>query len=78
MDQGIPKLIDNILNQVRAFRDNSNSKKDVLKDLLNNPNAVKQESIQENIKESALILQELFDLINELDTIEGKNARPRD
>jgi hypothetical protein len=78
MDNGIPNLVDKILNQVRAFRDNSVSKQAFLKDLLNNPNAVKQEDIQENVKESSEILKELFNLINELDTMEGKNARPRD
>ena len=78
MDNGIPNLVDKILNQVRLFRDNSVSKQVFLKDLLNNPNAVKQEDIQENVKESSAILKELFDLINELDTTTGKNARPRD
>jgi|SaaInlV_125m_DNA_1040241.scaffolds.fasta_scaffold252832_1 hypothetical protein len=78
MDNGIPNLVDKILNQVRLFRDNSVSKQAFLKDLLNNPNAVKQEDIQENVKESSAILKELFDLINELDTTTGKNARPRD
>jgi hypothetical protein len=78
MDNGIPNLVDKILNQVRLFRDNSVSKQAFLKDLLNNHNAVKQEDIQENVKESSAILKELFDLINELDTTTGKNARPRD
>lgn len=78
MDNGVPKLVDKILNQVRAFRDNSVSKQTFLKDLLNNPNAVKQELIQENVKESSVILKELFDLINELDMIEGNDTRSRD
>lgn len=78
MDNGIPQLVDKILNQVRAFRDNSVSKQTFLKDLLNNPNAVKQELIQENVKESSIILKELFDLINELDIIEGNDTRSRD
>lgn len=78
MDNGVPQLVDKILNQVRAFRDNSVSKQTFLKDLLNNPNAVKQELIQENVKESSIILKELFDLINELDMIEGNDTRSRD
>ena len=78
MDNGVPQLVDKILNQVRAFRDNSVSKQTFLKDLLNNPNAVKQELIQENVKESSIILKELFDLINELDIIEGNDTRSRD
>lgn len=78
MDNGVPQLVDKILNQVRAFRDNSVSKQTFLKDLLNNPNAVKQELIQENVKESSMILKELFDLINELDIIEGNDTRSRD
>lgn len=78
MDNGVPQLVDKILNQVRAFRDNSVSKQTFLKDLLNNPNAVKQELIQENVKESSIILKELFDLINELDVIEGNDTRSRD
>ena len=76
--QGIPKLVDNILNKVRQYRDNSNEKKSFLKDLMNNPNSVDQKLIQDHVKESGLIVKELFDLINELDTISGNNAKPRD
>ena len=77
MSEQVTDLVDGVLNKVRAFRDNTISKDKFIKQLLNDPSSVPKKDIQENVKESSLILKDMFDLINELDIIEGKNGQSR-
>jgi len=77
MNEAIPEVVDNILNKAREFRDNSKSKSDILKDLLANPKLSYQKNIQDHVAESSRLVQELFSLLDELDTLESQNARRR-
>jgi hypothetical protein len=68
----IPVVVDKILKQVRLFRDHSKSKSSIITQIAKNPNSINTDELQGHVKEGTDIVKDMFELIDELDSLEGK------
>ena len=73
----IPILVNNILNKVREFKKESTQQTKLLKDLARNPKLADREDVQKKVERSTEILKSLFQMIDELDVMEGKMGYDR-
>jgi hypothetical protein len=68
----IPIVVDKILNKVREFKDNSLKHTKLMDELMKNPSIANKQEVKDKVTESGKIVQNLFQLIDELDAIEGR------